>query len=76
MMRSLIAVAPLLLLTMVALLASTSALKRPSFLQRKKYTPLLFFTLPKDTSPECDAMEACVSKVEKDLGVSNNRALY
>ncbi|CAB9508198.1 expressed unknown protein [Seminavis robusta] len=50
---------------------AVSGLRLP--FQKKKYTPLIFFTLPKDANPECDAMESVVSQVEKDLGVKVER---
>jgi hypothetical protein len=42
-------------------------------LKKKQYTPLLFFTVPKGLSPECDAMEKIVSGVEKELKVKVER---
>ena len=43
------------------------------FLTKKKYSPLLFFTVPKEYSPENDGLEKCVSQVEKELGVRVER---
>lgn len=43
------------------------------FFRKKQYTPLLFFKVPSGLIPECDEMEAAVSKVEKDLGVAVER---
>lgn len=44
------------------------------FLSRKKaYTPLVFFKVPRDIIPECDAMEKVVSEVERELGVRVER---
>jgi hypothetical protein len=40
---------------------------------KKKYTPLLFFKVPKGLIPECDAMEETVLQVEKELGVTVER---
>ena len=59
----------------VALLSSSTSEAKPSFvLQKKKtYTPLVFFTAPKDYSPECDEMEKIVSEVEKEVGVRVER---
>jgi hypothetical protein len=53
----------------------TTASLRVPFLpsNRKKYTPLVFFTLPKGRSAECDAMEKIVSQVERELGVRVER---
>ena len=65
--------ATLLVITCLAGMASAS-LKIP-FLSKgsKKYTPLVFFTVPKDLIPECDEMEKVVSEVEKELGVKVER---
>lgn len=41
--------------------------------QRPTYTPLVYFTVPPGLIPECDAMDTCVSKVEKDLDVRVER---
>ena len=60
----------ILLLSIVGL--STASLKIP-FLKKKQYTPLVFFTVPKDVIPECDEMEKVVSEVEKELGVKVER---
>jgi hypothetical protein len=55
-------------------LGLSSAIRVPSFLsKKKKYTPLLFFTAPKDMIPECDEMDKVVTEVEKDLGVHVER---
>lgn len=63
-----------LLLLSAWLMASASAsLKIPFLSQKKKYTPLIFFTVPKDIIPECDAMEKIVSEVERELGVHVER---
>ena len=37
--------------------------------QRKTYTPLLFFKVPKGTMDECDAMEKYIRSIEKEQGV-------
>lgn len=52
--------------------ASATTFKIP-FLSRKKYTPLVFFTVPKDIIPDCDKMEKIVSEVEQELGVHVER---
>lgn len=55
-------------------LGLSTAIRVPSFLsKKKKYTPLLFFTAPKDIIPECDEMDQVVSEVEKELGVHVER---
>jgi hypothetical protein len=41
--------------------------------QRKEYTPLVFFTVPRGLFPENDALEASVQEVEKELGVRVER---
>lgn len=51
---------------------AAASLKIP-FLSKKEYTPLVFFTVPKDIIPECDEMEKVVSQVEKELGVQVER---
>ena len=56
----------------LALLAASVEAVRIPFL-KKKYTPLLFFTVPKDLSAENDALERCVSEVESELGVRVER---
>jgi hypothetical protein len=43
------------------------------FVSKKEYTPLVFFTVPKDIIPECDEMEKVVSQVEKELDVRVER---
>ena len=53
------------------LAVSTEAVRIP-FL-KKKHTPLLFFTVPKDLSAENDALEKCVSEVEREIGVRVER---
>ena len=45
----------------------------PGFLQKKRYTPLVFFKVPKNEIPECDAMEKVIREVEKELGVRVER---
>jgi len=44
-----------------------------SKLQKKEYTPLVFFTFPKGYVEECDEMETVVSEVERELGVRVER---
>lgn len=41
--------------------------------QRKTYTPLLFFKVPKGTMNECDAMEKSIRSIEKEQGVHVER---
>ena len=60
-----------LLLAFTLLVSLTHGLRLPW--QKKKYTPLIFFTMPKDSSPECDALEERVKQVEKELGVRVER---
>mmetsp|Transcript_14675 Transcript_14675/g.17864 ORF Transcript_14675/g.17864 Transcript_14675/m.17864 type:complete len:175 (-) Transcript_14675:26-550(-) len=43
------------------------------FFGKKEYTPLVFFKVPKGTSPECDEMEKIISSVEKELKVKVQR---
>lgn len=50
-----------------------SVARIPFLSNKKEYTPLIFFTVPKDTIPECDEMEKVVSEVEKELGVNVER---
>jgi len=57
----------------VASLSLVSATLKIPFLSQKKYTPLVFFTVPKDVVPDCDAVEKIVSQVEKELGVRVER---
>lgn len=45
----------------------------PSFLKKKEYTPLVFFTTPPGIIDGCDAMEKVVRQVEKELGVRVER---
>jgi hypothetical protein len=59
-----------LLLVLLCLGATESI--RLSF-GKKEYTPLVFFKVPPGLIPECDAMEECVSQVEKELGVRVER---
>jgi hypothetical protein len=59
-----------LLLLLLSLVATESI--RLSF-GKKEYTPLVFFKVPPGLIPECDAMEECVSQVEKELGVRVER---
>ena len=59
-------------------LLSLADARLPPFLskvmgKKPKYTPLVFFTVPKDIIPECDAMESVVSEVEGELGVRVER---
>ena len=59
------------LLLAFTLVSFTHGLRLPW--QKKKYTPLIFFTMPKDSSPECDALEERVKQVEKELDVQVER---
>jgi hypothetical protein len=43
------------------------------FLAKKEYTPLVFFSVPKGLSPECDAMENCVQEIEQELDIHVER---
>jgi hypothetical protein len=61
----------LLLLSCVGLSVATP--KIPFLSTKKAYTPLLFFTVPKDNIPQCDEMEQVVSELEKELGVHVER---
>lgn len=61
----------LLLLCMVGI--TTASFRIPFLSRKKQYTPLLFFTVPKDLNPECDEMEKVVSEVERELGVRVER---
>jgi len=47
--------------------------KLPFLSSRKKYTPLIFFKLPRGTSPQCEAMEKVVREIEKELNVKVDR---
>jgi hypothetical protein len=46
---------------------------RVPFFSQKQYTPLVFFTVPPGLVPECDAMEAVVRNVEKELNIRVER---
>jgi hypothetical protein len=59
------------LLVLLLCLGATESI-RLSF-GKKEYTPLVFFKVPPGLIPECDAMEDCVSQVEKELGVRVER---
>ncbi len=52
---------------------AVARLKVPFLSQRQQYTPLVFFKVPRDIIPECDAMEKVVSEVERELGVHVER---
>ena len=54
-------------------IGTTTASLRIPFLSKKEYTPLVFFTVPKDIIPACDEMEKVVSQVEKELDVRVER---
>jgi len=41
--------------------------------EKKKYTPLVMFKVPKGTIAECDEMEKVVKKVEKELNTKVER---
>jgi hypothetical protein len=58
-----------------ALLPSIECKARIPFLpsNKKQYTPLVFFKVPKGSIPECDEMEKVVSQVERELGVRVER---
>jgi hypothetical protein len=60
------------LLAAVLISVASATLKIP-FLSRKKYTPLVFFTVPMGFIPDCDEMENVVSQVERELGVHVER---
>ena len=51
--------------------APAGSVRFPFF--KRNHTPLLFFTVPKDLSEENDALERCVSEVERELGVRVER---
>lgn len=54
--------------------AEGAAASKPAFLKRKNtYTPLIFFTVPKGTMEECDAMEKVIKSLEKERGVRVQR---
>jgi hypothetical protein len=52
--------------------STTAAIKIP-FFQKKTYTPLVFFKVPKGISEECDKMESIVRDVERELDVRVER---
>jgi hypothetical protein len=52
---------------------SVATLRIPFLSKKNQYTPLVFFTVPKDTIPACDEMETVVSEVERELGVRVER---
>lgn len=45
----------------------------PAFLQKKTYTPLLFFKVPKGTMDECDNMEKIIKSLEKENNIQVQR---
>mmetsp|Transcript_19527 Transcript_19527/g.29385 ORF Transcript_19527/g.29385 Transcript_19527/m.29385 type:complete len:186 (+) Transcript_19527:68-625(+) len=47
--------------------------KLPFVPSAKEYTPLIFFKLPRGTSPQCEAMEKIIKEIEKELGVKVDR---
>jgi hypothetical protein len=59
-------------LVMMTNIVSTSAIDLP-FLQKKVYTPVIFFKVPPGIVPECDAMEKTIKEVEKETGVRVER---
>ena len=61
------------LLFLLYLGTATASLKIPFPSNKKEYTPLVFFTVPKDIIPACDEMEKTVKQVEKELGVRVER---
>jgi hypothetical protein len=67
----------LLVLSMLAMAravrARNSFLGKIPFMAKKEYTPVVFFSVPRGLSPECDAMEDCVQKIEKELGMHVER---
>ena len=67
----------MIVVSLVLLVAVATASSPLSFLTKKvgkkQYTPLVFFTVPKDIIPECDAMEKVVREVERELGVRVER---
>lgn len=58
---------------LAVLVASSCASLKIPFISKKTYTPLVFFTVPKDVIPECNEMETMVSQVERELGVRVER---
>lgn len=55
-----------------SVLLAKSTLALPFFpFAKKKYTPLLYFRVP--TMPECEAMDAAIKEMEKELGVRVER---
>lgn len=60
------------IILLCTLLTSALAIRIP-FFSKKDYTPLLFFKVPPGLMPECDAMEATVREIEKELGVRVER---
>jgi hypothetical protein len=47
--------------------------KIPFIRHKNKYTPLIFFTLPKGLSPICDQIEKVICQVEKECNVQVQR---
>lgn len=43
------------------------------FHNKKDYTPIIFFTVPKGMNPECDAMEKVISDMECELNIRVER---
>jgi hypothetical protein len=63
-----------LILSISVLFGKACAIKLPfGLLQKKQYTPLIMFKVPKGSVEECDKMEKIVKSVEKDLGVKIER---
>jgi len=74
-MSSLLLALVLLVVLLEASSAADANARIPFWSSKKKrrYTPLVFFTVPKGLIPECDAMERAVRDVERELGVRVER---
>jgi hypothetical protein len=73
MRRTFLPLASCLFLLCYAPLTSCAIWGRIRKNSKKPSSSLIFFTLPKDLSPECDAMERTVRTVEKECQVSVER---
>jgi len=72
-MKSLLVLAMTAMLSISSLPLSEGNLLGKILRKKPKYTPLLFFKLPKGQLEACDEMEKVVSEIEKDLGVTVQR---
>jgi hypothetical protein len=77
-MKSQVSGIALLLLLSLAWASTASAARFGILTERllnkkQKYTSLVFFKVPKDVIPECDAMERIVRQAEQEVGLRVER---